>query len=314
MNEVLIEQMRAGNRRALARLISIVEQGDAESLAIQTQLYPSTGRAHTVGITGPPGVGKSTLVSALTHGLRQQQRTVAILAVDPSSPRTGGAILGDRIRMQDHTQDTGVFIRSMASRGQHGGLAQATAAVVDVLDAAGFDMVLIETVGAGQSEVAISAMAQTTLVVEAPGFGDDIQAMKAGLLEVADLFVVNKADHEGAEATRRHLLAAMQLGEQQANAWRPPIVQTIASQQQGIHELIEAIQRHKSHLDQQTLLPSYRHQRAEQAIEQQLWRLLLEQLAQTIPHAERQALIERVAAREIAPITAAAALWGQLRV
>ncbi|MCA9903094.1 MAG: methylmalonyl Co-A mutase-associated GTPase MeaB, partial [Anaerolineae bacterium] len=204
MNE-LAAQVLQGDRRALARLLTIVEnarEGGDDALAA---LFPNTGHAHIIGITGPPGAGKSTLVNALTQALRAGQKTVAILAVDPTSPFSGGAILGDRIRMRDLAGDTGVFIRSMATRGSLGGLARASRDAVRVLDAAGYDYVLVETVGAGQNEVEIARMAQTVLVVEAPGMGDDVQAIKAGILEIADILVVNKADHPGLDNTVRGL-------------------------------------------------------------------------------------------------------------
>ena len=213
---VSVKAILEGDRRALARLLTLVENDDPQGRAALNELYPRTGKAHVVGITGAPGTGKSSFTNQLARIYRNppsgEPRQVAIVAVDPSSPFTGGALLGDRVRMKDHSGDAGVFIRSMASRGAVGGIARATAAVTQVLDAAGFDAVLVETVGAGQSEVEIARLAHTTIVVEAPGMGDDIQAIKAGILEIADILVVNKADLPGAERTEQVLRASLEMG------------------------------------------------------------------------------------------------------
>ncbi|MBI3002942.1 MAG: methylmalonyl Co-A mutase-associated GTPase MeaB, partial [candidate division NC10 bacterium] len=222
----LVEQVRSGNVRAIARLMSLIEDGAGEATAALRALYPFTGSAYLVGITGPPGSGKSTLADRLTEGFRRQGLTVGIVAVDPTSPFTGGAILADRIRMQRHSLDPEVFIRSMATRGQLGGLAPATHAVVDVLDAAGKAVILIETVGVGQDEVEIVRLAHTTLVIMVPGLGDEVQAIKAGILEIGDLFVVNKADREGADRTAAEL--QMMLGLAAATGWKPPVLKTVA--------------------------------------------------------------------------------------
>ena len=255
-NEI-VERLLAGDRRTLARLISRIENDGHEAIDALVALYPHTGQAHIVGVTGAPGTGKSTLVNELTKAYRAADVRVGIVAVDPTSPFSGGAILGDRIRMRDLSGDPGVFIRSMASRGNLGGLARATADVVKVLDVAGFDTILVETVGAGQSEVEIARTAHTTLVVEAPGLGDDIQALKAGILEIADVLVVNKADREGAEHTRRALQIMLDLGAEQSvrhhgqnmrvgsvegvscpeQDWRPTICSTVAVTGQGVGEL-----------------------------------------------------------------------------
>ena len=211
----IIASLLSGNRRALARTISLVEDGGSDAHALLTALYPHTGRGHVIGVTGVPGTGKSTLVNALAKAYRDQDRTVGIIAVDPTSPFSGGALLGDRVRMRDLAGDPGVFIRSMATRGSLGGLARATADAIAVLDAAGFDRILVETVGVGQAEVDIAGAAHTTIVVEAPGLGDEVQAIKAGVLEIADLFAVNKADREGAD----HTFMALQMMQGLAPAW-----------------------------------------------------------------------------------------------
>jgi LAO/AO transport system kinase len=235
----------AGRPRDIGRAMTALETegGCPEILAA---LYPRTGRARIVGITGPPGAGKSTLVQRLAQALRRSGRTVGIVAVDPSSPFTGGAILGDRIRMAEIYTDPGVFIRSMATRGALGGLARATSDAVDVLDAAGFDVVLIETVGVGQDEVDIVGAADTTAVVLVPGLGDDIQAIKAGILEIADVFVVNKADREGADRAAAELSAMLDLSGERA--WRPPIVRTVAPRNEGVAETLKVLESHADHL------------------------------------------------------------------
>src|SRR5213592_4847497 len=233
----LVEEALAGSPQALARLISLVEDGDPEGQAVLRALHPRAGRADLIGVTGPPGVGKSTLVDAWTASLRRGGKTVGIVAVDPSSPFTGGALLGDRVRMQDHSLDRDVYIRSMASRGHLGGLAWSTPQALRVLDAAGCDVVLIETVGVGQAEVEIASLADTTLVLLAPGMGDGIQAAKAGILEIGDLFVVNKADRDGAEATRRELRSVIAMTDRPDGAWKPPIVLTVATKGEGVDEV-----------------------------------------------------------------------------
>lgn len=245
----LVERFRRGERRALSRLLTQVENGaDAGREALRA-LYGASGQAHVVGVTGPPGAGKSTLVNRLIGHWRARGRTVAVVAVDPSSSLTGGATLGDRVRMMETYADEGVFIRSMATRGHLGGLARATRGIVWLLDAFGFDVVIIETVGVGQDEVEIARTAQTTLLLQVPGLGDDIQASKAGILEIADLLVINKADRPGAGELKRDLAMMLTLGGQApAGAWRVPIVETVAAKGEGVAELADAVERHLAHL------------------------------------------------------------------
>lgn len=243
----LIASARAGRTRSIARLISLVEDNSPHLRAAMSLMAPDTGRAHVVGLTGPPGVGKSTTVTALITALRGRDLTVGVLAIDPSSPFSGGAVLGDRIRMQQHSLDAGVYIRSMASRGQLGGLSTAAPQALRVFDLAGFDVVLLETVGVGQSEVDIAATADTTLVLLAPGMGDGIQAAKAGILEIGDIFVVNKADRDGVQNLIREIRTMIALQERGPDAWKPPIVRTVASAGEGIEVLAAEIERHRAH-------------------------------------------------------------------
>jgi LAO/AO transport system kinase len=255
---ILVERARRGEQLAVARLISLVENGGPELPAVAAALAPLTGRAHVIGLTGPPGVGKSTMTSELVRQLRAQNRRVGVLAIDPSSPFSGGALLGDRVRMSEHATDDGVFIRSMAARGHLGGLAWATPHALRVLDAAGCDVVLIETVGVGQSEVEIVALADTTVVLLAPGAGDGIQAAKAGVLEVADVFVVNKADRDGADQTVRDLRRMVTLGVRADGGtrgaptdagWRIPVQRTVAVRGEGMAQLVAVLDAHRRWLD-----------------------------------------------------------------
>lgn len=242
----LVERAAGGDPRAVARLVTLVENGAPDLRELTAELVAHAGSAAVVGITGSPGVGKSTVTSALVGAYRAQGLRVGVLAVDPSSPFTGGALLGDRVRMQDHATDRGVFIRSMATRGHLGGLAWATPQAVRVLDAAGCDVVLVETVGVGQSEVDVAALADTTLVLLAPGMGDGVQAAKAGILEVGDVFVVNKADRDGADQVVRDLRGMVRLAERAPGDWRQPIVSTVAARGEGIDDVVEAIAAHRT--------------------------------------------------------------------
>lgn len=241
-----VEQVRAGDVRAVSRAMTEIENRTGEAENLMRQLFPHTGNSYCVGITGAPGTGKSTLVDRMAAFYRAQKQTVGVIAVDPSSPFTGGAILGDRIRMQGHASDSGVFIRSMATRGSLGGLSQATSDAALLLDAAGKKYVLVETVGVGQGEVEIARLADCTLVVLVPGMGDDVQNLKAGLMEIADVFVLNKADREGADRFEQQLRAILQLVPER-NGWKPPIVLTVATENQGIDEISRQIERFRSH-------------------------------------------------------------------
>ena len=242
------DQIRAGDVRAMARAITAIEDHDPHAEELLKQIFPSTGRAHVIGVTGAPGTGKSTLVDRLAAHYRSRGDQVGIIAVDPTSPYTGGAILGDRIRMQGHASDAGIFIRSMATRGSLGGLARATGDVALILDAAGKQHVLVETVGVGQDEVDIVRLADCTLVLLVPGMGDDVQNMKAGLMEIADIFVLNKSDREGVENLETQLEAMLELGPER-NGWKPKIVRTIATENKGVDDLVAAIAEYRKHFD-----------------------------------------------------------------
>ncbi|MEV4265722.1 methylmalonyl Co-A mutase-associated GTPase MeaB [Kribbella sp. NPDC049584] len=263
----LVERAREEDSRAVARLISLVEDESPLLREVMAALAPHAGHAHIVGITGSPGVGKSTSTSALVSAYRETGKRVGVLAVDPSSPFSGGALLGDRVRMQDHATDRGVFIRSMASRGHLGGLSWSTPQALRVLDAAGFDVVLVETVGVGQSEVEIAGMADTTLVLLAPGMGDGIQAAKAGILEVGDIYVVNKADRDGVQSVTRDLRSMLALAERAEGAWTPPILKTVASRNEGVAEVVQAIEDRLVWMRGNGVLTERRRSRARDEIE-----------------------------------------------
>ena len=324
----LSEKVLQGNRRAIARLISRIENEHPEARQALEDLFPHTGNAHLVGITGAPGTGKSSLVNELAKALRRQNKTVAIIAVDPTSPFSGGAILGDRIRMRELSGDRGVFIRSMASRGRLGGLARGVYDAIKVFDAAGFDVILIETVGVGQGEVDIARTAHTVLVVEAPGLGDDIQAIKAGILEIADIFVVNKADKPGANNTVAALRAMLDLGNPTggqmlhhgtlmtvaapdppspalpADDWEYPILKTTAITGEGIEELLAAIEEHHRHLTESGKLIDRNRARLSAELEERLQTELLHRLLARLPDGTLSETITKLVNRTLSPYNA----------
>jgi LAO/AO transport system kinase len=306
----LVGRARDGNARAVARLISLVEDASPVLREVAGALAPWTGHAMVIGITGSPGVGKSTSTSGLVSAFRRQGKRVGVLAVDPSSPFSGGALLGDRVRMQEHATDPGVFIRSMATRGHLGGLAWATPQALRVLDAAGFDVVLIETVGVGQSEVEIVALADTTLVLLAPGMGDGIQAAKAGILEVADVFVVNKADRDGADQVVRDLKYMISLGrrEKDGPSWRVPIVSTVASRGEGLPDVIEAIETHHAWMAEHGELERRRVARAAAEIEAIAVAVLRDRMGDLRGGDALDQFAKRVMAGELDPYAAADAM------
>lgn len=331
----LVNRLLDGDRRALARLLTYVEnerEGVERALAV---LFSRTGQAWVVGITGAPGTGKSTLVTEIAKRYRAQGVTVAILAVDPTSPFSGGALLGDRVRMQALSGDTGVFIRSMATRGSLGGLARATRDAIRVLDAAGFGIILVETVGAGQNEVDIVRAADTTIVVEAPGMGDEVQAIKAGILEIADVLVVNKADRQGVNHTVQALKMMLEIGHPASRTqisahhgrllsvqgaavaadvalWVPPIVQTVASEGKGVPEVVEAVAAHRRHLEAGALRESVERQHIEVELYERLRESLMARLLQGVPESTLTAIIERIQARELDPQSAVRELLAQV--
>lgn len=301
----LIDAARAGDRGAVARMLSVVERGGPHARALGRLTHPLGGHAYAVGITGAPGSGKSTLTNALLTEVRRGGERVAVLAIDPSSPFSGGAILGDRVRMQDHTGDPGVLIRSMASRGQLGGLSLATLEAIRALDATGWPWILVETVGVGQVEVDVAGAADTTVVVLNPGWGDAVQASKAGLLEIADVFVINKADRPGVKETRRDLERMLDLTD--GSRWRPPIVATTATTGEGVDELWGAIGDHRAHLTSSGELAERRRERLADEITE-IVAALLRQRARATTGDRLEQLAERVAARAVDPWTAAAEL------
>ena len=296
----------SGDRRALARLLTHIENAETDAPEALAVLFPRTGRAHVIGVTGAPGCGKSSLVNALAKTIRGTGRTVAVIAVDPSSPFTGGALLGDRLRMRDLAGDPGVFIRSMASRGALGGLAEATADMVTALDAAGFEAILIETVGAGQAEVDIASTAHTVLVIEAPGLGDDVQASKAGILEIADVLVVNKADQPNAENTVRALRASLDMAsDPEPLEWQTPIVSTVAIDGRGVDDLAAAIRQHRDYLESSGRLLRRERERLHHELTARLRDLLLEKLKARLSDGHFDATVDKMVARELDPWNAA---------
>jgi LAO/AO transport system kinase len=317
----IVDSLTSGNRLALSRLITEVENETSAGKAALDECFTLSGKAHLIGITGAPGTGKSSLVNRMAQLIRREgKQTVAIVAIDPSSPFTGGAILGDRVRMRDLSGDPGVFIRSMASRGELGGLSRATAGVVQVLDAAGYDLILIETVGAGQSEVDIARLAHTTLVVESPGMGDDIQAIKAGILEIADILVVNKADRPGIENTERALRANLELGyshrvngkaghgsfneapsESREVEWIPPVIKTIATEEIGVPEVIRAIEEHRTYLQRTGLLGQRERERLQDEFDHLLRQALIDHWQKSSSPEKVQTVMEEVFSRKRSP-------------
>lgn len=294
-----------GDRGALARLLSLIERGGEPARRVGRLAYPRSGEGYTVGLTGAPGAGKSTLTSAVIGHLRRHDVEVAVLAIDPSSPFTGGAILGDRVRMQDHATDPGVFIRSMATRGHLGGLALATPEAVRLLDAIGRRWILVETVGVGQVEVEVAGKADTTVVVVNPGWGDSVQANKAGLMEIADVFVINKADRKGVEDTRRDLEQMLELSDLPADAWRPPIVPTVASTGDGVGDLWEAVLAHRDHAESSGVLASRRSFRSSEELREIVVNRLRERAREICTGERWDELSDAVADHAVDPWTAA---------
>jgi LAO/AO transport system kinase len=302
----IVERLLGGDRRALARVVTLIENGAPDVRRILAELHAHGGRAHVVGMTGSPGAGKSTLVTALARELRRREQRVGIVAVDPTSPFTGGALLGDRIRMMELAGDPNVFIRSMASRGSLGGLASSTRDVVRALDAAGFDTIVVETVGAGQAEVEIVRAAQSVVVVTVPGMGDDIQAIKAGILEIADVFVVNKADRPGADQTAAELRMLLSLDEhRKEHAWKAPIVKTVAASGEGVPELADKLAAHLDYLKQSGQLAVRGERQARSEMLALLHQALLAKIESTVGPDDWQRLVEEVVERQTDPYTAA---------
>ena len=308
----MVERARAGDPRAVARLVSLVEDASPLLREVTEKLTPHAGNAQVVGVTGAPGVGKSTSTSVLVTALRKTGKRIGVLAVDPSSPFSGGALLGDRVRMQDHATDAEVYIRSMASRGHLGGLSWATPQAVRVLDAAGCDVVLVETVGVGQSEVEVASLADTTMVLLAPGMGDGIQAAKAGILEIGDIYVVNKADRDGAAQVARDLRAMLSLAERREHSWRAPIVKTVAQTGDGVDDVVDAVDDHRAWMESTGELRARRRRRAREEIETIAVTALRERFGELHGHARLDGLADTVVSGESDPYTAADQLLAAL--
>jgi LAO/AO transport system kinase len=303
----LSSRVLAGDPRAVARAITLIDDDDPAAAYLVKDIFAHTGRAYLVGVTGPPGAGKSTLVDRLTAHLRTTTATVGVIAVDPTSPFTGGAVLGDRVRMHGHAADPGVFIRSMATRGHLGGLSRATGDAALVLDAAGKDVIIIETVGVGQDEVDIIRTADLSIVTLVPGTGDDVQALKAGIMEIADVFVINKSDREGADRLAAAVEANLSLHSYDAHEWRPPIVRTIATSGEGIGELAAAINAFRAHTERQQR--ERRRARSSYRLRELVAQRFMRHLDQEVLGAgEFDQIVDRIAARELDPYSAAAAL------
>jgi LAO/AO transport system kinase len=307
----LAERVLTGDPRAIARAISLIENESPAGAEVVRDIYPRTGRAYVIGVTGPPGAGKSTLVDRMTTQLRGGGQTVGIVAVDPTSPFSGGALLGDRVRMGAHFGDEGVFIRSMATRGHLGGLARATSDVALVLDAAGKDIVMIETVGVGQDEVDIVRTADISIVVLVPGTGDEVQALKAGIMEIADIFVINKADRDGADRLAQSVASMLALQAFQPGDWRPPILKTEATTGMGVPELTAAIAKFRAHSE--AARATRRRTRQEYRLRDLLSRRFLQLVEETLPAGELQRVIDGIAERHVDPYSAAADIMNRVR-